>query len=193
VLEAVRQPLEDGRVEISRAVSKVEYPASFQLIGAVNPCPCGFLGHSSVERKCTNRDIDKYKRRISGPILDRIDLQVGVPVEATEKILGGRAGGESSAVIRGQVMMAREVQKKRLLNLGIFCNSRLKNKEIREFCALDSAGERVMRMAVEKYSLSTRGYFRVLKVARTIADLEGSMGILVNHVAEAVGFRERVF
>jgi len=193
VLEAMRQPMEDGRVEIARAAARVEYPASFQLVAAVNPCPCGFLGHPSVECKCTVRDIEKYKRRISGPILDRVDLQVVVPAMETGKILSGGAGGETSRIIRDRVMKARERQRKRLQKLGFFCNSRLKNKHLKEFCVLDETGERVLKMAIEKYNLSTRGYFRVLKVARTIADLAGLERVESGHVAEAVSFRERVF
>jgi len=120
VLEAMRQPMEDGKVEIARAAARVEYPASFQLVAAVNPCPCGFLGHPSVECKCTVRDIEKYKRRISGPILDRVDLQVVVPAMETGKILSGGVGGETSRVIRDRVMEARERQKKRLQNMDFF-------------------------------------------------------------------------
>jgi len=193
VLEAMRQPMEDGKVEISRAMSRVVYPASFQLVAAVNPCPCGFLGHPSVECKCTVRDIEKYKRRISGPILDRVDLQVSVPAVEVGKIMDEKIGGESSKIVRERVMKAREIQSKRLQKLGIFCNARLKNKQIKEFCKLDMEGERILRLSMEKYSFSTRAYFRILRVARTVADLEGSGEIQAVHVAEAVGFRERVF
>jgi len=193
VLEAMRQPMEDGRVEISRALGRVTYPASFQLVAAVNPCPCGFLGHPSVECKCTERDVEKYKRKISGPILDRIDLQVNVPAIEAGQILNGKSSGETSVEVRKKIMRSREIQKGRLQKLGIFCNSRLKNKQINEFCKLDKEGERLLKMAMDKYSFSTRAYFRILKVCRTIADLEGAESISAAHVAEAVGYRERVF
>lgn len=193
VLEAMRQPMEDGEVEISRVKGRVTYPASFQLVAAVNPCPCGYLGHPTHECKCTDRDIEKYKRRISGPILDRIDLHINVPAVEVEKIIGETETGESSEVIRNRVEKARNIQSERLLKFGIFCNREMKNKHVKEFCRLDSNGKKVMRLAMEKFDLSARSYFRVLKVARTIADLEGSAEIQSVHLAEAMQYRERVF
>ena len=193
ILEAMRQPMEDGKVEISRVLGKVEYPASFQLVAAVNPCPCGYLGHPTHECKCTVRDIEKYKRRISGPILDRIDMHINVPAVEMEKIIENKSGGESSASIRDKVMKVREIQNKRYLRSGIFCNARMKNKQVKEFCNLDIEGERLMKLSMEKFDLSARAYFRVLKVARTIADLDESTSILVSHLAEALQYRERVF
>lgn len=193
VLEAMRQPIEDGKVEISRAAGRVTYPASFQLVAAVNPCPCGYLGHPTQECKCTVRDIEKYKRRISGPILDRIDLHVNVPAVEASKIIGSVEKGESSFVIRERVMKARNIQNERFGKIGIFCNSQMKNKQVREFCRLDSGGVRILKLSMEKFDLSARGYFRVLKVARTIADLEGSVDIQSVHLAEALQYRERVF
>lgn len=193
VLEAMRAPMEDGKVEISRVAGRVEYPAAFQLIAAVNPCPCGYLGHPTKECKCTVRDIEKYKRRISGPILDRIDLHINVPAVDTEKIIGENAKGESSESIRGKVMTCRDRQRKRLEKYGIFCNSQMKNKQVKEFCRLDVEGVHLLRMAMEKFVLSARSYFRVLKVARTIADFEGSEDILEVHLGEAIQYRERTF
>jgi len=193
VLEAMRQPMEDGKVEISRAMGRVTYPAAFQLVAAVNPCPCGYLGHPTHECKCTIRDIERYKRRISGPILDRIDLHINVPAVEVEKIIGEVEKGESSAEIRKRVEAARKIQSERLRKTGIFCNGLMKNKQVKEFCRLDPGGVRVLRLAMEKFDLSARAYFRVLKVARTIADLENSADILSVHLAEAMQYRERVF
>lgn len=193
ILESMRAPMEDGKVEISRVRSKVEYPASFQLVAAVNPCPCGFLGHPKVECKCSIREVEKYKRRISGPILDRIDMHISVPAVEMEKIVHSGGGGESSAIVRAKVVMARQVQEKRFGGSNVFCNARMKNKQVREYCGLDGEGEKLMKLAIEKFNLSARSYFRVLKVARTIADIEGEKNILGSHVAEALQYRERVF
>jgi len=193
VLEAMRQPMEDGKVEISRAMGRVEYPASFQLVAAVNPCPCGFLGHPTRQCKCNVREIEKYKRRISGPILDRIDLHVNVPAVEVEKIIDSVSKSESSFTIRENVMKARKIQYERLLKFGFFCNSQMKNKQVKEFCRLDIDGVHILKVAMEKMDLSARSYFRVLKVSRTIADLEGSEDILASHLAEALQYRERVF
>lgn len=193
VLEAMRTPMEDGKVEISRALGRVQYPASFQLVAAVNPCPCGYLGHPTKECKCTTRDIEKYKRRISGPILDRVDIHVTVPAVESEKILEDTKKSESSRSIRERVAAARELQSRRLQGLGIFCNSQMKNKQVKEFCRLDMAGVHILKVAMEKFDLSARSYFRVLKVARTISDLAGSEAIQAGHLAEALQYRERVF
>jgi len=193
VLEAMRQPMEDGKVEISRAAGRVTYPASFQLVAAVNPCPCGYLGHPTHECKCTVRDIERYKRRISGPILDRIDLHINVPAVEAEKIIGSVEKGESTMVIRERVMRARKIQNERFVKIGIFCNSQMKNKQVKVFCRLDSGGVRILRLSMDKFDLSARAYFRVLKVARTIADLDGSTDILPVHLSEALQYRERVF
>jgi len=193
VLEAMRQPMEDGKIEISRVAGRVEYPASFQLVAAVNPCPCGYLGHPTKECKCSIREVERYKRRISGPILDRIDLHINVPAVETEKILATVSRGESSLEIRKQVMEARMRQSGRLVNFGIFCNAQMKNKQVKEFCKLEVDGVRILRLAMEKFDMSARAYFRVLKVARTIADLEGSEDVLAAHLGEAIQYREKVF
>lgn len=194
VLEAMRQPMEDGRVEISRVMGKVEYPASFQLVAAVNPCPCGYLGHPSRECKCTVRDIEKYKRRISGPILDRIDMHITVPAVELEKIVSSsEVKGENSTDIRRRVMKVREIQSRRFSDTGVYSNARMKNKQVKEFCKLDIEGEKLMKLSIAKLDLSARAYFRVLKVARTIADMSESEVILSSHLAEALQYRERAF
>lgn len=194
VLEALRQPIEDGRVVVSRAIGRVEYPANFMLVAAVNPCPCGYLGHPKKECRCSMRQIERYKRRISGPILDRIDLHVEVPAVEADKLGEIKGQKQTSAVIRKQVEKARNEQLKRFSRLkGLYTNSQMKNKQVRQFCSLKPDGERLMKLAVEQYSLSTRSYFRILKVARTIADLDLEKNISVNHLAEALQYRLRVF
>ena len=178
---------------VSRAMGRVEYPADFMLIAAVNPCPCGFLGHPRKACNCSQFQIEKYKRRISGPILDRIDLHVNVAAVESDK-LEGQSETSHSKEIRQQVIKARAIQSARFKNTpGRFTNSQMKNKEVKEFCKLDSEGTRLMKMAVEKYDLSARGYFRLLKVARTIADLEGEENLSPAHIAEALRYRVRVF
>lgn len=200
ILESLRQPMEDARVVISRAGGRVEYPANFMLVGAVNPCPCGFWGHPTRECKCGERQRENYRRRISGPIMDRIDLHVEVGAVEVEKLGGGENNiqikgkryTQSSKELRWLVEKARQVQIKRFKSLNIHNNAEMKNKQVREFCILDSETERLLRMAVAKFDLSARGYFRLIKVARTIADLEESETIKVNHMAEAMEFRQRI-
>lgn len=193
VLEAMRQPMEDGKVEISRVLNKVEYPALFQLVAAVNPCPCGYLDHPTHECKCSTRDIERYKRRISGPILDRIDIHIYVPSVDTNKIISATSGGENSKNIREKVMRSRKIQNIRFEKYGIYCNAQMKNKQVKEFCRLDGEGESLMRLSMEKFELSARAYYRVLKVARTIADLGECENIRKEHLAEALQYREKVF
>ena len=193
VMEALRQPMEDGKVVISRAIGRVEYPASFMLVAAVNPCPCGYLGHPTRECRCTSRQIVRYKRRISGPILDRIDLHVNVPAVAMERLVGQEIKAETSAMIRTRVEEARKRQGVRFAQLPFFTNSAMHNKQVKAFCDLDIATEKILKLAVEKFDLSARSYFRLIKVARTIADLEGSEKIKGDHLAEALQFREHVF
>lgn len=199
VLEAMRQPLEDGRVVISRATGRVEYPASFQLVAAVNPCPCGFLGHPTRECRCTLRQVERYKRRISGPILDRIDLQVAVPPVEVGQLTAAKTQEKnnksvlSSRQIMELVEKARERQIKRFSGTGLYTNAMMRNKQVREFCHLTVEAERLLKMALLKFDLSARAYFRLLKVTRTIADLAGKEEIAAEQVAEALQFRERVF
>jgi magnesium chelatase family protein len=193
VLESLRQPMEDGEVEIVRASAHVSYPASFTLVAAVNPCPCGYLGHPRRECKCGEKQIRKYRAKMSGPILDRIDLHVQVPaVEVGKLEQESRAAGEqeTSVAVRERVMNARKIQGERFKDAGIYTNSQMKNRQIKQFCRLDGDSERLLRLATEKYDLSARAYFRLIKVARTIADLEGSEDIGVSHMAEALQYRQ---
>ena len=194
VMEAMRQPMEDGWVTISRSIGRVKYPADFMLVGSVNPCPCGFFGHPKQECKCSFRQVAKYKQKISGPILDRIDLHVSVPaVEIKKLTVSDNEGALKSSQIREKVMRVREKQNKRFLNDKIYTNAQMKNKQVKKYCVLSTDAERMMRIAAEKFSLSARGYFRLLKVSRTIADLDDAENIEEKHVAEALQYRIKVF
>src|SRR5258707_63592 len=190
VLEALREPLESGRVAISRAARQAEYPARFQLIGAMNPCPCGYLGHFSGKCRCTPDQVARYRSRLSGPLLDRIDIQIEVPaVREDELVDAGR--GEQSARVRERVERAHERQ---LLRQGK-TNTRLGPREIERFCTAEEKAGALLRQAIGKLHLSARAYHRVLKLSRTIADLAGEATIAVTHVAEAIQYRrlERSF
>ncbi len=187
VLESLRQPMEDGVVSIVRAAAHVSYPASFTLLAAVNPCPCGYLGHPKRECKCTDKMIRKYRSRISGPILDRIDLHVNVPAVEVDKLDG--VSTTSSHDIRMQVINARRLQQERFKTDKIYTNAQMHNKQIKKYCGLGPDALRILKLAVEKYDLSARTYFRLIKVARTIADLSQSINILPMHVAEALQYR----
>ncbi|OGM75893.1 hypothetical protein A2382_02075 [Candidatus Woesebacteria bacterium RIFOXYB1_FULL_38_16] len=190
VMKSMRQPMEDGIISVSRAAGRVDYPSSFMLVAAVNPCPCGYLGHPRRECRCTERQISKYKKRISGPILDRIDLHINVPAVDVNKLQGEGIGiGETSSEIRRRVINARKIQEKRFNNTSIYNNARMNNKLVRKHCLLDGEGEKLLRLAVEKYDLSARSYFRILKVARTIADLSGEPDILPQFIAEALQYK----
>lgn len=188
VLEVLRQPLEDGVVTISRAAGSLSYPAQFILVGAMNPCPCGFLTDPSKNCTCSPSAIQRYLMRISGPLLDRIDLHIEVPRLKQEELLG-KPSSSSSAETRQRVTQARQKQQKRFRGLGIFANGQMKSRHIREFCKVDSQGMALLRTAVQQLNLSARAYDRILKVARTIADLAGCEEIEVNHIAEAIQYR----
>jgi magnesium chelatase family protein len=193
VLETLRQPMEDGTVTIVRASAHVEYPASFTLVAAVNPCPCGYLGHPTKTCMCSEKQIRKYKGRISGPILDRIDLHVRVSAVDSTK-LGTNStvvdiANETSPAMRQRVMQARAIQQARFANQGLYTNSQMKNRQIKKYCQLSPEGERILRLAIEKYDLSARSYFKVIKVARTIADLANSQDIKTEHLAESLQYR----
>jgi magnesium chelatase family protein len=190
VLEVLRQPLEDQRVTISRAAMTTTFPASFMLAAAMNPCPCGFWNDPTRECRCTPLQIQRYVGRISGPLMDRIDIHVDVPpVRFKEMSERGSPAGESSTSMRGRVLAARERQRARLRGEGVFSNARMSSRQIRRFCKLNEECERLLEQAMTRQGLSARAYDRILKVSRTIADLEGSDEIGTAHVAEAVGYR----
>ena len=188
VLEALRQPLEDGVVTIARAALSLAYPARFTLIAAMNPCPCGFLGDQRQSCSCRPEAVAKYRARISGPLLDRIDIQLGIGATPWHDLTDDRLG-ESSTAIRARVASARGRQLERYRGRAIFANAQLNARGVRECCQPDGAGRALLSAAVERLGLSARGYSRVLKVARTIADLEGLAELTVRHLAEAIQYR----
>jgi magnesium chelatase family protein len=188
VLEALRQPLEDGVVTIARAALTLVYPARFTLIAAMNPCPCGFLGDQRRVCSCPAEAVARYRARLSGPLLDRIDLQLAVGATPWHEVVDHRPG-ESSTAIRERVAQARSRQLERYQGSGIYANAQLGSRGVREFCQPDTAGRALLRAAVERLGLSVRGYTRVLKVARTIADLGGTAAVGVSQVAEAIQYR----
>ncbi len=189
VLEVMRQPMEERRVTISRAKISIDFPASFMLIASMNPCPCGYYNHPEKECSCGPQVVQRYLNKISGPLLDRIDLHVEVtPVPFSE--LSGQQLSESSNDIRERVMKARNIQAQRYeQHEGIYCNAIMSSKLLKEICVLDAAGAALLKTAMEKLNLSARAYDRILKVSRTIADLEESTNILPQHVAEAIQYR----
>jgi magnesium chelatase family protein len=189
VLEVLRQPLEDRVITISRARFTVDYPASFMLVASMNPCPCGFYNHPEKECTCSGGIIQKYLNRISGPLLDRIDMHVEVVPVNYEK-LAGAVPAESSAAVRMRVMQARAVQTARYAtDSGIYCNAQMTPAMIRRYCHLDETGGRLLRAAMDMRGLSARAYDRILKVARTIADLDSSDDIHPDHLSEAINYR----
>lgn len=188
-LEVLRQPLEDGQVTISRAAGKFTFPSRFSLVAAMNPCPCGYLGDPARDCRCSPSQIEKYRQRISGPLLDRIDLHVDVPA-VDYKELRAESGGESSAVIRERVEEARQVQLARFISHpGVLCNSDMGSRLVTEFCRLDRQSERTLEQAMDSLNFSARAYDRILKVSRSLADLEGSRDIREVHVMEAIQYR----
>jgi magnesium chelatase family protein len=191
VLEVLRQPLEDQRVTISRAAMSLTFPASFMLAAAMNPCPCGFWNDPTRECRCTPLQIQRYVGRISGPLLDRIDIHIDVPAVRFKELAGTLSGPEpeSSAAIRERVTCARNLQHERLQREGIFSNAQMTPRLIRRYCRIDAESERMLEAAMARLGLSARAYDRILKVSRTIADLERSDEIRSSHVAEAVGYR----
>lgn len=193
-LESLRQPLEDRKVSITRIAGSVEFPASFMLIAAANPCPCGYLGDPKRECKCTPRMILNYQNRLSGPLMDRIDLHLNVPAVDINKLMGNtntKLETQNSKEIREQVVCARKIQNKRFKGLSVYTNANMKNKHIKEFVNITPEALVLLKQAVNTYNLSARTYFRLIKVSQTIADLAESKKILPNHVAEALQYRVR--
>ncbi len=188
VIEVLRQPMEDGVVTISRAKHSVTFPARFMLVAAMNPCPCGYLTDPYHKCTCTPSEIRRYHAKISGPLLDRIDIHIEVPPVRFEELKNKREGEPSSA-IRERVEMARIVQEKRFLGKKIHFNAHMGQRELKEYCKLDTASEGLLKMAMEKMGLSARAYSRILKVARTIADLESKESIEPQHIQEAISYR----
>lgn len=189
VLEVLRQPMEERRITVARAKMTVEYPASFMLVAAMNPCPCGYYNHPTVPCTCAAGSVKKYMNRVSGPLMDRIDIQCEViPVPFSE--LSKQKPGESSASIRERVIAARQIQAARFANTpGVHCNAQMSSKQFREYCVLDAESQEMMRLAMDRLGLSARAYDRVIKVARTIADLSKSVNITSEHLAEALTYR----
>lgn len=189
VLEVLRQPMEDRVVTIARSKFSIEYPAGFMLVASMNPCPCGNFNHPDKECVCVPGTVSKYLNKISGPLLDRIDLHVEVtPVAFSE--LSAERKSENSGDIRERVIRAREIQLERYRDSqGVYCNAQMTKKQLEDYCHLDTAGKNLLKTAMERLNLSARAYDRILKVARTAADLSGSEKIRMEHLAEAIQYR----
>ena len=191
VLEVLRQPLEDKIVTVSRAKNTLTFPASFMLIASMNPCPCGNYGSTIKECTCNPYQVTKYRSKISGPLMDRIDIQLEVPALKIEEITSdtNNTVSETSAVIRQRVIAARKIQLERFKGKKIYCNAQMGPKEIKKYCVLDDKSKTLLKTAIEKLGFSARAYDRILKVARTIADLADSQTISVQHISEAIKYR----
>ncbi|MCK4976644.1 MAG: ATP-binding protein, partial [Anaerolineales bacterium] len=189
-LEMIRQPLEDGSITVSRAKGTVTFPAQLMLICSMNPCRCGYWGTNTKECKCTPRQVEQYMSRISGPLLDRIDIHIEVPRVEYDK-LGDECLGEPTDAILARVEAARQVQRQRFKDNDLACNADMRVAEVRQHCQLDDTGRSLMRTAMSQMQLSARAYHRILKLARTIADLVGSESITPTHLAEAIQYRPK--
>src|SRR5271166_1361199 len=188
VLEVLRQPLEDLHITISRVMGTLTFPASIMLVAAMNPCPCGFFGDKTHECTCAPLAVPRYRARISGPLLDRIDIHIEVPAVEYKELTAQRAAEPSSA-IRERVDRARKLQLERFAGKQIFCNAQMGERESNAHCQVDSGGARLLEVATNRLGLSARAYTRILKVARTIADLDGGGPIAVHHISEAIQYR----
>ncbi|MFN5418339.1 MAG: ATP-binding protein, partial [Flavobacteriia bacterium] len=190
VLEVMRQPLEDRIVTISRAKFTVDYPASIMLIAAMNPCPCGYYNHPDKECTCGSVVVQKYLNKISGPLLDRIDLHVEVVPVSYDELVTEIPDAETSFDIRQRVIQTRLIQEKRFSNdLGVHCNAQMTSQNLQQHCKIDESGNALLKRAMDNLGLSARAYDRILKVARTIADIDRSETIQTNHLAEAIQYR----
>jgi magnesium chelatase family protein len=188
-LEVMRQPIEDGKVTVSRAAGSVTFPSEFMLVAAMNPCPCGYFGDLKRECRCGSVQVQRYRQRISGPLLDRIDLHIEVPAVEYRDVASDRAE-ESSTAIRGRVMQARERQQERFRNDSkVTCNARMAARLLKQHCKLSQDSKNLIRVAMNELNLSARAYDRILKVSRTIADLDGKTDISPEHVSEAIQYR----
>jgi magnesium chelatase family protein len=188
VLEVLRQPMEEGYVTITRANSSVTYPANFMLVAAMNPCPCGYFGSTKRDCHCSYTQIQRYRTKVSGPLMDRIDIHMDVP-SVEYKELSTKEQGKTSAEILEDLKKAREIQTERFKNLKIHNNANMTGRHIRKFCEIDKESDRLLETAMEKLGLSARAHSRILKIARTIADVEGNENIKADHVAEAIQYR----
>ncbi|MEO6831191.1 MAG: ATP-binding protein, partial [Chitinophagaceae bacterium] len=192
VLEVMRQPMEERRVSIARAKMSIDFPASFMLIASMNPCPCGYYNHPEKECTCSPQMVQRYLNKISGPLLDRIDLHVEVTPVSFNELAGVSASArtEDSDAIRARVIKAREIQTKRFENHpGIYANAQMGSKLLKEVCVITQVGANLLKTAMERLNLSARAYDRILKVSRTIADLDGVEDIRPEHLAEAIQYR----
>ncbi len=187
-LEVMRQPLESGSVTISRATATLTYPANFMLAAAMNPCPCGYHTDPTKECRCTPAQVQKYMSKISGPLLDRIDIHIEVPA-VKYKDLTGEPSGENSAEIRKRVNRARQIQHQRFAGEKIYCNAQMRTRQLRKYCKVEESGMRLLEIAIKQLGLSARAYDRILKVSRTIADLAESNIIDAEHISEAIQYR----
>jgi magnesium chelatase family protein len=189
VLEVLRQPLEDRKITISRSKFSIEYPAGFMLVSSMNPCPCGFYNHPEKECVCPPGAVQKYMNRISGPLLDRIDIHIEIVPVSFEK-LSQTVEVENSESIRQRVIKARKIQELRFADYeGIYCNAQMSSRLLRKYVHLSDEVAAILKNAMQRLNLSARAYDRILKVARTIADLEESEDVLVHHIQEAIGYR----
>ena len=189
VLEVLRQPVEDGMVTISRATGSLSFPSRFILVIAFNPCPCGYLGDMKHNCRCTPAQVQRYESRLSGPLLDRIDMHLEVPSVPYKEMAAGNSG-EPSAVVKERVEQARAVQKRRFAKRkNFYCNGQMTPRDIKKFCPLDQDSEKLIANAVERLGFSARSYHRILKIGRTIADLDGNERVRTNHIAEAIQYR----
>ncbi len=188
VLEVLRQPMEDLKVTISRAASTLTYPASFMLVAAMNPCPCGYLSDPKHECRCTDQQVQRYMSKISGPLMDRIDIHIDVPAVPHRDLMQDSMA-ETSEAIRNRAAKARRVQAARLKRTKIYCNAQMSSRHIKKYCKIDNKCSALLEMAIDKFGFSARAYNRSLKIARTIADLAGEADISVDHISEAIQYR----